>query len=155
MSSKFTIVTRAVIGVAALAGVSAAFAASPADVVTARQHDLKGIGGHTKAIFDELKKPTPAVDVIRTHAHAIALEAPKLPGWFPAGTGPQAGIKTHALPAIWSQPADFRKAADNFAAQSKALDAAAATGDLAKIKPAAGQLGGACKQCHDTFREKQ
>jgi cytochrome c556 len=37
---------------------------------------------------------------------------------------------------------------------SKALDAAAATGDLGQIKPAVGALGGTCRGCHENFRAK-
>jgi cytochrome c556 len=74
--------------------------------------------------------------------------------WFPKGTGPEAGVKTGALPVIWGKWPDFKIAAVKMLTASKALDATAATGDLAKIKPAVGALGGTCKGCHETFRAK-
>ncbi|MFV4701605.1 cytochrome c [Mycobacterium tuberculosis] len=36
---------------------------------------------------------------------------------------------------------------------AKAYQATAATGNLDQIKAAFGALGGACKNCHETFRK--
>lgn len=134
---------------------TAAVAATPAQLIAARQAHYKEIGKSFKAIMDELHKDSPDVAVIRPAAHTIATLTPQIPTWFPAGTGPEAGVKTGALPVIWTKNAEFKTDADKVAAAAKDLDAAAASGDVAKIKAAAMTTGGACKSCHDTFRKKE
>ena len=131
-----------------------AIAAKPADTIAARQANYKQIGKAMKGIGDELKKPEPSVPVIQASAKTIVGLAPHVLKWFPKGSGPESGIKTSALPAVWEKWPEFKVAAVNMLTASKALNAAAATGDLAKIKPAVGALGGTCKGCHDTFKSK-
>ena len=132
----------------------AAIAASPSDTITARQANFKAMGKGMKAVIDQLKAETPSVDAIKAGAAAIKMAAPKVAGYFPKGTGPEAGVKTGALPAIWEKGAEFKADADKLVAAANALDAAAATGDMAKIKPAFMAVGGTCKGCHETFRQK-
>ncbi len=80
--------------------------------------------------------------------------AADLVSWFPEGSGPGGpGIeKTRALPAIWANFADFE-------AKAKAMDdavglmtVAAASNDVAAIKTAMGEVGKACKACHEAYR---
>ena len=131
-----------------------AIAATPADTIAARQANYKQIGKAMKGIGDELKKPDPSVPVIHAGAKTIVGLAPHVLKWFPKGSGPESGVKTGALPAVWEKWPEFKLAAVKMLTASKALDAAAVTGDLAKIKPAVGALGGTCKGCHETFRAK-
>ena len=131
-----------------------AIAAKPADTIAARQANYKQIGKAMKGIGDELKKPEPSVPVIQASAKTIVGMAPHVLKWFPKGSGPESGIKTSALPVVWEKWPEFKVAAVKMLSASKALNAAAATGDLAKIKPAVGALGGTCKGCHDTFKSK-
>jgi cytochrome c556 len=139
------------IAAGALASVSVA--AAPADIIAARQQGYKQIGKAFKTINDNLKA-TPDVALIRTNAKVIAKLAPKVATWFPAGTGKEAGVKTAALPAIWTQRADFDAASRKFADAAKAFDAVAAKGNMDDIKTAAGALGQTCKGCHQNFRER-
>ena len=131
-----------------------AIAAKPADTIVARQANYKQIGKAMKGIGDELKKPEPSVPVIQASAKTIVGLAPHVLKWFPKGSGPEAGIKTGALPVVWEKWPEFKVAAVKMLTASKALNTAAATGDLAQIKPAVGALGGSCKGCHETFRAK-
>ena len=142
------------IGGAALIMTSAVGAAA-IDVIAARQQNFKSIGKANKAISDELKNGQPSLVVIQSNAKTLKALSGQLPQWFPAGSGPEAGAKTKALPAIWTQKADFAKAAANFAAAAQALDTAAASGDSARVMAASASLGSACKGCHDTFRSKE
>ena len=130
-----------------------ATAAAPNPAFKARHDNFEAMGRAMKGTFDEFKKPAPDLAAIRANAAVLAKAAPKVKGYFPKGTGPEAGVKTEALPAIWEKPADFAAAADRLVGATKALQAAAATGDLGQIKAAAGGVGGACKNCHDTFRK--
>jgi cytochrome c556 len=140
---------------AAAIGLSAlAYAATPAQTITARQANFKSIGKATKTIFDELKKETPAVDVLRANSKIIANLSGKLPSWFPAKSGPEAGVKTAALPVIWTSNADFKRAAAAFAKAAKALDTTTKIGDVAAVGKVVQGLGATCKGCHDSFKAK-
>jgi cytochrome c556 len=63
--------------------------------------------------------------------------------------------KTAALPAIWSEPAKFKGAQDNFQKAVQSLVAVSRGGDEAGQKAAIGAVGKACGACHQDFREKQ
>ena len=147
---------RISIGLAAIALGSAAIAvaATPADFIATRQQNYKKIGGATKAIMDELRKSAPSADVFKANAAILDSLSPKIPGWFPKGTGPEAGVKTAALPAIWTDPAGFKNAAAGFVGATHALKAAAATGDAAKVRAAMGGLSKACRTCHESFKAR-
>jgi len=64
-------------------------------------------------------------------------------------------VKTAALPAIWSEPAKFKAAQDNFQSAVQALVKVSRGGDEAAVKGAIGAMGKACGACHQDFREKQ
>ena len=138
-------IANALIGAALLAMLAGCGADSP------REANFKQISKAKKAIDDELKKSAPAIDAIRANAKLIGTLAPQVPSWFPAGSG----TGTEALPAIWEKPAEFSKAAADFAAASHALQAAATAGEVARITAAATDVGGTCKACHSKFREKK
>ena len=74
-----------------------------------------------------------------------------MPGWFPPGTGPDVG-KTHAKAEIWQKPDDFRAKATDFRKAALAFNSAARGGNVNAIKSAFGNLGRACKACHDSYR---
>jgi len=141
--------------VAALTVPSLVEAAGPSPVFKLRHDNFEAMGKAMKGTFDEFKKPTADVTAIQANANALAAAAVKVKGYFPKGTGPEAGEKTAALPAIWERPADFSAAADRLVGAAKGFQLAAASGDLAKIKPAAGAVGASCKNCHDSFRKPQ
>lgn len=130
-----------------------AVAAGPHPAFKARHHNFEAMGKAMKGTADELKKPSPNVAVIRAHANTLVATSAKVKGHFPKGTGPEAGVKTDALPAIWQRPVEFNAAADRLVGAAKGLQGAAATGDLARIQPAVGAVGGSCKNCHDNFRK--
>ncbi len=141
---------------AALVAVPApAQAPSPADVIKQRQGNFKEFGRAMKAISDEMRARSPEAAVVRRQAQILAAFGPQIPGWFPRGTGPEAGVTTEALPAIWVRPADFTARASDLTAAARALEAAAASGDAARMRSATTALGGACKACHDDFRLKK
>jgi cytochrome c556 len=118
-----------------------------------RHKNFEAIGDAMKIIGDQLKAEKPDLEKIRTASGVINGFAPKVPSWFPAGSGPDDGIKTDALQAIWQKPDEFKQAAANFASAASAFDDAAITEDPAAMGEAMKGLGGACKGCHDKFRE--
>ena len=133
---------------------SVAIAATPAEYITARQASYKQIGKAFKATIDEIKKSEPSVDVLRTNAATLNKLSHQVHRWFPKGSGPEAGVKTAALPAIWEQWDQFRVRANTFAGQAQGLDAAAKKGDVAQVRAYVQGVGGACKGCHDNFRAR-
>jgi len=133
---------------------AAALAASPGETVRAREANFKQLGKGLKATMGQLKSANPNLAVIRAAAAQIVPAAQRVPSLFPKGTGPESGVKTEALPEIWTKPTEFRAAADKLATAATAFKAAADSGDLARIKSATATLGSTCKGCHDAFRAK-
>jgi cytochrome c556 len=64
------------------------------------------------------------------------------------------GEKSAALPAVFSDSAKFKSAADNFQAEVAKLATAAKGGNEGDIKAAIGGVGKTCGGCHENFRAK-
>jgi len=64
-------------------------------------------------------------------------------------------VKTAALPAIWSDSAKFREAADRLQSETSKLYAVSRSADEAAVKAQIGAVGKACGACHENFRQKQ
>jgi cytochrome c556 len=133
-------------------GFAAAQQQSPAQIVKARQDNLKALGGAMKTVGDQLKSGAPDKAAVGAAAQKIDDLAKALPGWFPAGSGPEAGVKTAAKPEIWTQPADFKAASDKLIAEAGTLVEVAASGDAAAIGGQLRATGKACGACHKQFR---
>ena len=118
-----------------------------------RHEGYEKIGDAMKLVSRELKAESPNLAQVRTGAGTIAELAPKVPGWFPAGTGPDVG-KTEARAEIWQKPEDFAAKAQDFRQAALAFNAAAGGPDLAGIRSAHRNLGKSCKGCHDLYREE-
>lgn len=131
-------------------------AAAPniAGAVKARQASYKEIGGAFKTINDEVKTGAPDMATVRPLARDLAARAARTLAYFPRGSGPESGLKTRAKAQIWAEQAKFASIQRQMIAAAKALDAAAAAGDLAKMRAARDTLGGTCKSCHDRYREE-
>jgi cytochrome c556 len=82
----------------------------------------------------------------------IVAEMAKLP-WAAFGEGTDAG-DTKAKPEIWKQGTKFKEAAEKLQAESTKLAAAAKTGKEDAFKSAFSATAGACKSCHDDFKNK-
>ena len=118
----------------------------------ARHDSFEQIGDAMKSIGDELKGEKPDVAKIQAAALTINSMAPKVETWFPAGSGPQDGIKTDAKQDIWTKPEEFKTAAAAFVAEAAKFNTTAQAGDLAAIGAGMQALGGTCKGCHDKFK---
>jgi cytochrome c556 len=123
--------------------------------VKQRQDKLRDMGGALKAITDELKKPKVDWDnVIIPNAQTIKDRSVYLLNWFPKGTGPDTGVKTYALPAIWQKTDDFNKIGKAAQAEAVKLDQVANSRNEDALKAEAVAMGKACKACHDDYRSK-
>lgn len=141
---------------ACVAAAVAAAAAPPAPTaqaaITARQAGYKKMGAAMKALNEQLKSDAPARDVMLTSARTIAMTAREQPRLFPAGSGPAAGVKTDALPNIWTDRATFDGAMNRLLAESGKLLTVAGGSDVAAIRAQAKATGAACSGCHRQFR---
>jgi hypothetical protein len=68
------------------------------------------------------------------------------------GTGPTAGVKTDALPAIWAQRPAFDAAAAKLVAEADKLVGVAGSGNTAVVLAQFKAVGGSCAACHRQFR---
>jgi cytochrome c556 len=123
--------------------------------IEARQKNLKDLGAAMKTVGDQLKSGAPSLETIRPAVQTIKSHAPDLANWFPAGTGPETGVETEALARIWEDPAGFQAAHQRLVDESIKLSDVATGEDLAAIGAQVGAVGGACKNCHDSFRLKK
>jgi cytochrome c556 len=119
-----------------------------------RHEHFEQIGDAFKDLTDELKHDTPDVATLRSSAGKIATLAPQVRTWFPPGSGPQDGKKTHALAAAWTKPAELQQAAQKLVDASAQMRTAADSGDVNAVRAQVKPLGDSCKGCHDKFREK-
>jgi cytochrome c556 len=91
------------------------------------------------------------VKTLELPAKAMARWMTLFPGLFPPGSDKG---DTKALPAVWTDPAGFHKAAEDFVAAASKLSELAKAGDAdgvaAQIKP----VGDACGACHRTYRAR-
>jgi cytochrome c556 len=147
---KLNVALSIALGVAAPVGVLIA-AQSAQDLQKARHHHYHELGDAFKTVRDQTRADAPDMTKIQAAAQVINESSIDQGRWFPAGTGPEAG-KTRALAEIWKRPEDFKAAQQVFSDAAPKLLAAANAKDVNAVKSTYGELGKACKNCHDTFR---
>ncbi|OEJ65112.1 c-type cytochrome [Magnetovibrio blakemorei] len=117
-----------------------------------RKSVMSSIGGHMGSMAAILKGASANGANFAVHTQGMA-ELSKIAGSiFPEGSD---FGETEALPAIWEKPADFAGAVKMFQGAAANLNTAAMSGDMAASGAAFGELGKACKNCHENFREKK
>ena len=143
-----------VAGIMAVSSVAYALDQEQAEKVTdVRQGALKVIGWNIGPMGAMAKEEMPYdADLFALHAERIAVLTGMLPEVFKADTRNNP-VETEALDAIWEDFDEFTKLAN--AAENKALAASAMARDkdFADARAALGELGQACKDCHEKFRE--
>ncbi|HUQ09245.1 MAG TPA: cytochrome c [Steroidobacteraceae bacterium] len=146
-----TLKTRiSVIALVASAVSVAAYAATPVEIQKERHEHFEALGDAFKAVRDNTKG-SPDFAALDKAVVVIEKASKDMGNWFPQGTGPEAG-KTRALPEVWSKSADFSAAQKQFAEKVPALSAAVKAKDADAVGKAFKDVGGACKNCHETFR---
>jgi cytochrome c556 len=140
--------------VAAVITCVAAYAATPAEMQKARHDHFHELGDAFKAVRDQSKGSNPDFAALTKAAETVNKASIDQAQWFPKGTGPEAG-KTRALPEIWTKQADFEAAMQKFSDAAPKLLAAAKAKDVDAVGAAFKEVGGTCKNCHDTFRSPE
>lgn len=162
MALRMTIAMLAMmasVGVATSAAIAADNAPAPTTpggkAVLVRQGHYKELNAAFRAINEELRKDAPDKALIAANAGKMKALAADLPGWFPKGSGPEAGVKTAAKAEIWTDAAGFDAAVSGLRSETAKLDQLAAAADLDALKAEVRAAGGACKTCHDKFRDAE
>jgi cytochrome c556 len=143
---------RIMLAVLAVAlGTTAAAAQSCDDTIKSRQALMKRSGDNAKLGSAMIRGATP-FDMTKTKDIFAAFEdkANKLPTLFPDCS--KTGADTHAAPAIWQKPDDFKALIAKFATDIKT--AQDNTKDADTFKASFLAVGKDCSACHETFRTK-
>ncbi len=124
--------------------------ANPDDPIAVRMYLMENVGANAKEL--KAKLDAGKTKDAALNAQAIALHATQIPALFPEGSAPES---SRALPEIWQKWDDFVKGSQTLRDAAEALGHAAAEdkGDQAKAKM--GEVFGACKGCHDSFRKPE
>jgi cytochrome c556 len=120
-----------------------------------RHDNFEKLGANFKRLNDELRKSSPDAQVVTQSAANMKALSAQLPSWFPKGSGKEARPKSEARPNIWSDAAGFNAAASNAQVQISKLHQAALSGDMGSVRSQVRATGGACKACHDKYRDPQ
>ena len=118
------------------------------DQVEYRQEVMSTIGGTMGALGKILKQEVDRSADIAPLSAALDELATTAQNVFPEGS--EGG---DALPIIWEQTEDFAEGLAKFKEAASAFREAAASGDMAQIGPAVGNLGRTCRGCHQEYRE--
>ena len=146
--------SSAVLVVSLFSAAQAADPKTPAEMQKARHEHYEALGDAFKSIRDQSKASTPDFAALEKAATVVNEASVDQQKWFPKGSGPEAG-KTRALPDIWTKPADFTAAQKMFSDRAPKLLAAAKAKDVAAVTAAFKDVGGSCKNCHDSFRSPE
>ncbi len=124
------------------------------NAVKYRQAGYSGIARHMKALGMATKGKVvlPKADLV-AHAKALQSIGPLMAGWYPKGTEAESGLKTDALPTIWSDRAGFEQKIEAYKTATTGLVTAAETGDLEAVKGAMQNVGKSCGGCHNGYRK--
>lgn len=125
--------------------------AQAAAIMKTRQDGMKAMGNDLKTLHRDLDSDDPNMAAVRSAAADIAKKSKEASGWFPAGTGPEAG-KTAAKPDIWQNQQDFAAKLGSLQKIAQQFYSVALAGDANTLKANADNLAGACKACHDKYR---
>ena len=144
MTRKLALVVLAL----ALAGAAHAAGPDPIETRQAGQDLVLGTFSGIRAVVAAKGD----VKTLEKPADALARWMRQFPSQFPPGS--DTGHNTKALPAVWSDPAGFRKAADTLADAADKLAQLAKAGDADGVASQVKVVGDACGACHKTYRAR-
>ena len=145
------IVIATVLGLLCVGGAANAQGEGPDGVIKGRQAGmmLSGVAmGAIKAAIDAGQPPASQ----RFNSRALARWAHAVPGMFPAGSGPDSGVETHAKAEVWSDRAGFESKAADYAAAADRLAELAAGEDAAAFSAQWTVVRSSCQACHDVYK---
>lgn len=143
----------ALLALASAALPAAAQFAKPEDAIKYRQAGMTMMAAHFGRVAGMANGRVPFDAKVAAENAELATTLSKLP-YAGFGPGTEKGGETRAKAEIWLEPDKFRAAASKMQDEMVKLNAAAKAGDQAALKTAAGEVGKACKGCHDTYRRE-
>lgn len=124
----------------------------PDAVIEYRRSVMTMVGWNFKPMGDMAKGKTPFdAKEFAKHAARIEFLAPQALEGFAKGS--DKGAETDAKPEIWTHFDDFKSKLNDLIEQSRTMSEVAKGGDEAKMKEQYKKLGGACKACHDKYKQ--
>ena len=147
------IITAAVVGLTCFAGAAGAQPprTEPVDVIKGRQAAMMLSGVAMGAIKGSIDAGQPPASQ-RFATRSLSRWAHAVPGMFPAGTGPEAGVQTNAKAEIWSDRAGFEARAADYAAAADRLAELAGGEDAAAFGAQWTAVRATCQACHDAYK---
>lgn len=149
--------SSALFAIVAFAGLATALPAAaqfakPEDAIKYRKAGMTMMAAHFGRVAAMANGRVPFDAKVAAENVEIATALSKLPyAGFMAGTDKG---DTKAKPEIWTDADKFRTAIARMQDEMVKLNAAAKGGNIDAIKAAAGEVGKACKGCHDDFRKE-
>lgn len=149
-----TSTVRATLGIIALTLATAASAQmKPEDQIKTRQAGYKFMAWNMGKIKANLEGEYNKDQVIAAANVVAATANSGMGALFGPGTDKPIGdVKTRVKPELFTEGENVGKLAGDFTAAANNLAKVAATGDAAAMKTAFGEMGKACKACHDKYR---
>lgn len=139
---------------ATLASLPAAAHSKPEDAIKYRQSAFTVMANHLGRVSAMAQGRAPFDAKAAADNAAIVVTMSKLP--FAAFVeGSDKGAPTRAKPEVWKDSAKVKDLAEKMQAEAVKFEAAAKSGNLDSIKAAVGDLGKACKACHDDYRNEK
>ena len=145
------IITAAAIGLACMVGVTGAQTPRAEDVIKGRQGAMMLSGVAMASIKGAIDAGQPLASQ-RFSTRSLARWAHAVPGMFPAGSGPEAGVPSNARAEIWSDRAGFEARAADYAAAADRLAELAAGDDAASFAGQWTAVRATCQACHDGYK---
>lgn len=131
-----------------------AMAVKPEAAIHYRQSVYTMIGWNFMPMVEMIKNKAPWDNAeFSKHADRIAFLAPQLLEGFPEGS--DKGAETEAKPDIWKNMDDFKSKMSDLVRETKTLSDVAKAGDEAKTREQFKKTAGACKSCHDKYRNEE
>ena len=145
------IITAAAIGLACMVGAAGAQTPQAEDVIKGRQGAMMLSGVAMASIKGSIDAGQPPASQ-RFSTRSLARWAHAVPGMFPAGSGPEAGVQSNARAEIWSDRAGFEARAADYAAAADRLAELAAGDDAAAFADQWTAVRATCQACHDGYK---
>ena len=127
--------------------------AGASGIVKERMQLMKSYGRSMKSINAAIRNQSAESNsIIKTEATKMVKTSGKLLNLFPIGSG---GGVSEASPRIWDKPGEFVKMINTFTQALRELAEASNLNSQALQIESFRRVGGACKGCHQDFREKK
>ncbi len=126
----------------------------PEDAIKYRQSAFTVMANHLGRVGAMANGRAPFDAKAAADNAAIVVTMSKLP-WVAFGEGTDKGLPTRAKPEVWKDSAKVKDLAGKMMAEAEKFEVAAKGGNLDTIKAAVGELGKACKACHDDYRAEK